>query len=193
MKKQLFLLALLSTLALYNCRNNTSPGQKDNADREFYPIGSFIHSQLLYIDSMPLAVIKYTTLDNITDTAIMGKNDFKTIADTFMTPDIGSPELKPQYKETSFIDATLGTVTLTYTAMDIDSGIKKADVLLDQESTSVKNIYIEKILPGTDSSVTKKMLWTANRNCQITTLIRKKGQPEKIVLERYVWDDREPF
>ena len=193
MKKQLFLLVLLSTLALYNCRNNTSPEQKDNADGEFYPIGSFIRSQLMYIDSMPLAVIKYTTLDNITDTAILEKSDFKTIAAAFMTPDIGSPELMPQYKETSFIDATLGTVTLTYSAMHIDSGIKKADILLDQESTSVKNIYIEKILPGTDSSVTKKMLWTANRNCQITTLIRKKGQPEKIIRERYVWDDREPF
>lgn len=170
-----------------------SPRQKDNADGEFYPIGSFIRSQLMYIDSMPLAVIKYTTLDNVTDTAIMEKNDFKAIAATFMTPDIGSPKLKPQYNETSFIDATLGTITLTYIAKHNDAGIKKADILLDRESTGVKTIYIEKNLPAADSSVTKKMLWTANRNCQITTLVRKKGQPEKIILERYVWDDRELF
>ena len=194
MKKQLFIFALLSTFLLYNCRNNTtSSGQKDNADGEFYPIGSFIRSQLMYIDSMPLAVIKYTTLDNITDTTLMEKNDFKATAADFMTPDIGSPGLKPQYNETSFVDATLGTITLTYTAMHMDTGIKKADILLDQENTSVKNIYIEKILTGADSSVTKKMLWTANRNCQITTLVRKKGQPEKIILERYVWDDRPPL
>lgn len=194
MKKQLFIFAFLSTFAFYNCRNNTiPPEQEDKTEGAFYPIGSFIRSQLLYIDSMPLAVIRYTTLEHVRDTAIMEKKDFKAVATTFMNPDIGSPELKSQYEETSFIDATLGTITLTYLARHNDAVIKKADILLDQKNTHVKNIYIEKTLPGTDSSVTKKMLWTANRNCQITTLIQKKGQPEKIMLERYVWDDREPF
>lgn len=145
----------------------------------------------MYIDSMPLAVLKYTTVNHVTDTSIVEKKDFKAIAATFMTPDIGSPELKPQYEETSFIDATLGTMTLTYIAKNEKTAIRKADILLKQENTGVKNIYIEKIIPGTDSTITKKMLWTANRNCQITTLVQKKDQPEAITLERYVWDDKD--
>jgi hypothetical protein len=106
-----------------------------------------------------------------------------------MTPDISSPELKSQYEEHSFIDATLGTITLTYTATNDTLPVRKADILLDQENTGVRTIYIEKNIPGADSSVIKKMLWIANRNCQITTLVQKKGQPENIILERYVWDD----
>lgn len=145
----------------------------------------------MYIDSMPLAVLKYTTINHVTDTSVVEKKDFKAIAATFITPDIGSPELKPQYDETSFIDATLGTMTLTYIAKNETAVIRKADILLKQENTGVKNIYIEKMIPGTDSTITKKMLWTANRNCQVTTLVQKKDQSEVVILERYVWDDRD--
>ncbi|HRO45621.1 hypothetical protein [Agriterribacter sp.] len=194
MKKQLLIFLIALPCVLCNCRNNTtaSSGTKeDNTVEAFYPIGNFIRSQLIYIDSMPLAVLKYTTINHVTDTSIVDKKNFKAIAATFMTPDIGSPELKPQYEETSFIDATLGTITLTYAPNNEKAVIRKADILLKQENTGVKTIYIEKSFPGIDSTVTQKMLWTANRGCQITTLVQKKDQPEAVTLERYVWDDRD--
>lgn len=193
MKKKLFVFLVLLIFAFCNCRNNTtaSSGKKeDNSVQAYYPIGNFIRSQLIYIDSMPLAVLKYTTVRQVTDTSIIEKKDFKDIAAAFMTPDIGSPELKQQYEETSFIDATLGTITLTYAAKNEKVIIRKADILVKQENTGVKTIYIEKIFPDTDSTVIQKMLWTTDRNCQITTLVQKKDQPETITVERYVWDDR---
>lgn len=193
MKKQLFIFLIFLPFVLYNCsNNNTSSDQpkEDTAGKAFYPVGNYIRSQLAYIDSMPLAVIKYTTIHNVTDTSIIEKKDFKQIAAAFVTPDISSPEFKSQYEEHSFIDATLGTMTLTYTAKNDKVPVRKADILLDQEDTEVKTIYIEKSIPGTDSSIIKKILWIANRNCQITTLVQKEGQPEDIILERYVWDDR---
>lgn len=193
MKKQLFISFILLTFALYNCtNNNTSSDQsKDDTDgKAFYPVGNYILSQLAYIDSMPLAVIKYTIIDSATDTSIMEKKEFRHIAAAFMTPDISLPELRSQYEEHSFIDATLGTITLTYIARNDNLPLRKADILLDQENTGVKTVYIEKIIPGADSSVVKKMLWVANQNCQITTLVQKEGQPEHVILERYVWDER---
>ncbi len=193
MKKQFFISFILLTFALYNCTNNNTSSDQSKNDTDgkaFYPVGNYILSQLAYIDSMPLAIIKYTTIHNATDTSIMEKKEFRHIAAAFMTPDISSPELRSQYEEHSFIDATLGTITLTYTARNDNLPLRKADILLDQENTGVKTIYIEKIIPGTDSSVVKKMLWVANRNCQITTLVQKEGQPEDVILERYVWDER---
>ena len=193
MKKQLFIFFILLPFALYNCTNNDTSSdhsKEDTAGKAFYPVGNYIRSQLAYIDSMPLAVIKYTTIHNVTDTSIIEKKDFKHIAAAFITPDISSPEFKSQYEEHSFIDATLGTITLTYTAKNDKVQIRKTDILLNQENTGVRTIYVEKIIPGSDSSVIKKMLWIANLNCQITTLIQKEGQPEAVILERYVWDDR---
>ncbi len=194
MKKQCFIFLIVLPCVLCNCRNNStaSSGTKeDTTAKAFYPIGSFIRSQLIYIDSMPLAVLKYTTINHITDTSIIEKKAFKAIAAAFITPNIGSPELQPQYEETSFIDATLGTITLTYAPNNEKAVIRKTDILLKQENTGVKTIYIEKYFPGMDSTVTQKMLWTANRNCQVTTIVQKKDQPEAIILERYVWDDRD--
>lgn len=137
---------------------------------------------------MPLAVIKYTTIGGVTDTAIIEKSNFKGIARSFILPDIGSPKFKDQYKEESFIDATLGTITLTYTATNDTVEIRKTDVLLKQDDTKVKTVYVEKKITGADSSVIKKMLWTTNRYCQITTLLQKIEAPEKIIIEKYVWD-----
>ena len=177
---------------LCNCRNNTtvpSGTKEDTIVKAFYPVGNFIRSQLIYLDSVPLAILKYTTINHVTDTSIAEKKDFKAVAAAFMTPDISSPEIVPQYEETSFIDATLGTITLTYAPRNEKAVIRKADILLKQENTAAKTIYIEKCFTGADSTVTQKMLWTANRNCQIITLVQKEGQPEDIMLERYVWDD----
>ncbi len=189
MKKELIIFVCLCNLLLYNCKNHTNErALGDPSNESYYPIGNFIRSQLLHIDSMPLAVIKYTTIAQVTDTSITDKKDFKAIADGFITPDIGAPEFKSQYSETSFLDASLGTITLTYLATNKRTTIRKADVLLNAENTRVKTIYIEKDLSNNDSSMVQKMLWSANNYCQITSIIRKKDQPEKIIIEKYIWD-----
>lgn len=190
MKKQVFVFLILFSGTFYGCNQAATSSGTVRIDKDFYPIGNFIRSQLIALDSMPLAVIKYTTVNQVTDTSVVDKQDFKDVAALFMTPDIGSPELISHYDETSFIDATLGMMTLTYNAKDRDAVVRKADVLLKQDNTGVSTIYIEKLLPGTDSTVVQKLLWTANQNCQVTHIIQKKDQPEKIILERYVWDDR---
>lgn len=173
------------------CKNNPPSGTSAemHSSKQFYPISNYVYGELNYLDSMPLAVIKYTTIDGVTDTSVVEKSKFKGIAQSFFTPDIGSSKFKNQYKEESFIDATLGTITLTYTATNDTAEIRKTDVLLNQEDTKVRTLYVEKKITGTDNSGTQKMLWTTHRYCQITTLQQKTDTPEKIIVEKYVWDD----
>lgn len=191
MKKLLFPFVL--SLVFISCHNNTGTKseKKDSTATNFYPIGNFIRSQLQYLDSVPLAIIRYSTANQISDTSVIEKAVFGSLATALITPDISAPALKAAYVETSFIDATLGTISLTYTANSDETPIKRADVLLNQENGAVKTIYIEKNLSRQDSVIVQKILWTANRNCQITTLTQKANQPERIVVDRYVWDDRE--
>lgn len=179
----------------FSCKSNpdsVAASQQDTstANKEYYPISGYIKSQLLWLDSVPLAVIKYTTKDHHTDTSIVEKKDFNSIAEELSLPDISSSALKNQYDEVSFIDASLGTITLTYSAKNDTALVRKADVLLDQNSTAVRTIYIEKIVKVSDSISTRKILWTANKNCLVTTIIQKPGSPESILEEKYVWDDR---
>ena len=194
MKRDILCIALSAILIATSCNNkpaaSAGQGDKDAAQNEYYPIGGFIQSQLKKLDSLPLAIIKYTTVNNTTDTAITDKKDFAAIAGYFASPDISSAGIKNQYEETSLIDASLGTIIFIYTAKNDTAPLRKADVLLSQEDTKVKTLYIEKNKISADSVIAQKMLWTADRSCQVTTIQHPKGSPEKVIVERYVWDDR---
>lgn len=183
---------IITSFIFCRCQSKKPDSGKDNSPTEdFFPIGSYIKSQLRNLDTLPLAVIKYTTTAGITDTAVIEKNEFRTLAEGFITPDISSPELHNRYTETSFIDATLGTMTLTYKAGDQDLAVRRADVLLNREKGDVQSVYIEKEIENSDSTRIDKILWTTDRNCQVSELHYYKNRQERVVVTRYVWDDRE--
>ncbi len=184
----IFLIILVS--ACKNKSGASSQQSEDTAHKEYYPISSFINAQLKNLDSLPLAVIKYTSAGNKTDTTVVDKKDFASVAGYFNSPDITAPGIKEQIEETSFIDASIGTIMLTYTAKNDSLPLRKADVLLKQEDSRVRTIYIEKQAPVAGGTAIKKMLWTADRNCLITTINHTNGHPEEIIIEKYVWDDR---
>lgn len=184
----LIIIAAVISLIFYDCQSSS---QDNSPTQDFFPIGSFIKSQLRNLDTLPLAVIKYTTIRGITDTMVVEKIAFRKLAEEFMAPDIASPELHNSYTETSFIDATLGTMTLTYKARDRDLIIRRADVLLNREKGDVQSVYIEKAIENNDSTRIDKILWTTDRNCQVSELVYYKNGPEHVVVTRYVWDDRE--
>ncbi|MFT3948933.1 MAG: hypothetical protein QM763_18355 [Agriterribacter sp.] len=193
MKKYfLIVISICTVLACKNKGETASADQqsRDPAQKEFYPISSFIQSQIKKLDSLPLAVMKYTTINSKTDTSIVEKKDFAAIAGYFTMPDITAPGTKNQFEETSFIDASIGTISLTYLAKNDTISLRKADVLLNQDNSRVRTIYIEKKDAAAGGSTVQKMLWTAGRNCQVTTIQQTAGLPEKVIIERYVWDDR---
>lgn len=192
MNTRLILIIIVVSLAFHGCQSDgAGSGRDNNLTEDFFPIGNFIESQLRNLDTLPLAVIKYRTISGITDTTVVEKGEFRKLSEGFMAPDIASPELHNRYTETSFIDATLGTLTLTYTARDQDLLIRRADVLLNEEKGDVQSVYIEKAIEDKDSTVIEKILWTRDRNCQVSELHRYNNRPEQVVVTRYVWDDRE--
>ena len=190
MNKFQIITAFLFSLVLIGCNNGESSTEVPGPEKQFYPISSYIESQLKYLDSVPLAIIHYTTINNATDTGITEKKDFRTsVGKAFIESDISGADQKKNYEETSFIDATLGVITLSYAPKRDGLPIQKAYVLLSQENSAVKTIYVERTMQGGDSTVTKKMLWNANKSCQVTSIIQKTNQPEKTIQERFVWDE----
>ena len=158
----------------------------------FYPISDYIRGQIQYVDTSLLAVIHYTTMNGKTDSSVMEKSEFKKIAAEFLEPNLNDPLIKPKYEENSFIDANIGTITLTYSTIDEKAPLWKATVLLRQEDTKPIYIYLEKQLLSPDSSVLKKMIWKTDSNCQIVSIIRKPNQAERIIEDKYVWDNTVP-
>jgi hypothetical protein len=85
------------------------------------------------------------------------------------------------------MDATLNLVTMSYRPADASATVQKTDVYIDPATEKVKSIYIEKQLSEANSSIVQKIVWSAGRQLQVTTLVSTTGHPDKVIQERYHW------
>jgi hypothetical protein len=175
-------------LSLLSCNSSpTVKAENDDINKIFFPIAGSILAELKEIDSLPVAIIKYTSNGIQSDTVIFSKEKMRYVADELLTPDISLPEYKKFYTETVFLDNTINTITMSYTTISDQPVIRKIEVMINPENEKVKSIYVEKLQNSPDSNVLRKMIWTTGKNLQVISLINRKGQPEQIRTEKYEW------
>jgi len=141
MKTPLSLAIALSLIFIAACHSKPKDAKKDV---QFYPANSFINAEIKKLDTIPLAVLKKTTVNGKTDSAFISKEEFKQAMRVFLEPDITDPRIKDLYTETVFMDATLNAITLTYSPGENKAEVRKLDVLLDPENNRLERIYMEK-------------------------------------------------
>jgi hypothetical protein len=186
MRKSMLYFFCLITLSACNT-SSTKEEERGDLNKIFFPISGNILAELKMLDSLPVAILKYTSIGNQTDTVIFSKDSMRSVADELLKPDISSPEYKKYYKETVFLDNTTNTVTMSYTTESNQPVIRKIDVMINPDNEKVKSIYVEKLENNSDSSVLRKMIWTTGKNLQVISLVNRKGQQEQIRLEKYTW------
>jgi hypothetical protein len=180
------LVVLAPLCALLACGNSEKQASVQE-NKDFYPVSAHIHAELAAIDSMPVAVFLYRTVDGVSDTSIVEKSAFRALAEGIAQPDITKEPLKDDYQETVFMDATLNLVTMSYTPRNETAEIRKIDVYIRPETEQVKNIYVEKRISGGDSMEVRKMVWTSGRQLQVTTLLSKEGKTDRLIQETFNW------
>ncbi len=185
--KQLFLFSFCLSI-LFACNNSSRTAEiNEDVNKTFFPIAGTIQTELKEIDSLPVAIIKYTQIGERLDTSIFPKEDMKLLVNELIHPDISSPELKKYYKETVFMDNTTNTVTMSYATEHEEPVIKKIEVTINPENQRVKTIYVEKQEKKSDSNVVKKMIWACGKSLQITSLVNQKNVGESVQTSKYVW------
>lgn len=181
------MLNFICMLTLLAC-NSSNPAEKnEDLDKTFFPIAGTIIAELKNIDSLPIAIIKYTTSGELRDTVIFDKKNMRTVADELIRPDISLPESKKYYKETVFMDNTTNSVTMSYVTEDEKPEVRKIEVTIDPDNQRVRSIYVEKLNRYDDSTKVRKMIWTPGKNLQVISLINEKNGGEKIRTEKYEW------
>ena len=181
------ILRLLSLMILISCNSSDPVKKNEDLDKTFFPIAGTILTELKNIDSLPIAIIKYTVSGNLKDTTIMKKEEMKAVADQLIKPDISQPDYKKYYKETVFMDNTTNTITMSYDTEDEKPEVRKIEVVIDANNQRVKTIYVEKLAQHDDSSMLKKMIWTTGKNLQVISIMNKKSEPESVKMEKYEW------
>ncbi len=190
-------LAIFSMAALFAACGDKAKNSKDgsvaevdsSANQPLYPYPEYIKSQIAYVDSTPLGILKLLYENGkLVDSGYIDRNQFHLLAKEFSEPDLNNKQYRPHYTEKSFQDLTINTITFSITAKDAAYPIKQADVLLDPNSQRVKNVIIKKHTTGSDSSEIKNLLWVNNMNFQINSSVTKKDGSTTERTLKIIWD-----
>ncbi len=186
-----WLLFLLSLIIL-SCKNKS----EDEKNKAFFPVSSFIKSQVAEIDTSVYAILKIVTTDSFSDTVYIKREEFRQYANDFLNmPDISEKKWNDDYIETKMYDEDLKMVILNYMPKDADKEIRRQEVMIapgQQSDDKVKTIIIDRVITNKDSSVQKNMLWQVDKLFQVVTVINKNNQPEKIQKLKVVWNKFSP-
>lgn len=196
-------LALAATLMVFaGCQSNTGENNPDNnntatADstpvaQAYFPVADFLRSEISYVDSLPVGIMKYHTRNNRTDSGYIKPEEFHQLAGEFLTPDLNDSSFRKNFTESSFFDRSSNYATFFYKANDSATPIKRIDVVTAKGDVydEVKSIYIEKHGTEANAAVSKKLFWKPKRNFQIITVSHDSSEKSNGVV-KVVWDNRE--
>lgn len=173
---------------LFSCKS----GKKEEAG-DFFPVLSYLKSQVAHVDTSLYRIIKITTVDNRNDTAYIRREDFrKEAADFLSIPDITGKKLSHDYQETEIYDESLGSVILSYMPTEEDAEIRRQEVVIEPnqaEGDKVKSIFIDRLMEKGDVTVRKNMLWQVDQRFRIVTITQHEDGTEKVEKLQVVWND----
>lgn len=159
--------------------------------KEYFPVLDFIRSEIRFVDSLPVGIVKYTTQNGRTDSGYIKLDEFHQLAQEFLPPDLSEEAFESNFSETSFFDNTTQHSSFLYASTKKNSDVSRIDVLVKPENVvynKVKSVYMEKFSENADSAVTKKLYWKAGQNFQINTEIRTPKQEVATKQVKVVWN-----
>lgn len=169
------------------------PGEKSEINTkdttEFFQVSQYIQSQVDDVLKTPYFIYEKNTYNNKEDSFAITSQQFEKIAQKFLTPDINDPKLKKEYIETAFLDQTTKTYTLNYTTKNRDLEIQNIDVLLKDDASTIKRIFIRKFFNyNNDSSAIEQLDWVPNEQFQVSRLVQEPGLPERETRTTVAWN-----
>jgi hypothetical protein len=187
MKKNKLLIIGYLIVAGLGCKQKNS-----NDDIVFFPVLSFLKSQVKHIDTSLFRLKRIDIIDSLQDTSYIKRDEFRRLVNDFLeTPDITEKSLKKKYKEDKTYDESLDRVILSYTPKDDNMEVLREEVIISpntSEGDQVKSIIIEKMMERKDSIILKRLLWQVNKSFQVVTLIQKPNQPEITRTIEVIWN-----
>jgi hypothetical protein len=169
---------------------NTTDSTKTEEKKDYFPVQDYIKSEIAYVDSLPLRIVKYTVHNGKKDSVFLKQAEFDQLAQQFLDSAMEKNSFEKNFSENSFMDQTSQSVTFTYSKKDNQPGLRRIDVLASPEAGAdkVKSIYIEKTVVVNDSPFIQKMYWKSRRNFQVVTMSSIATQPASQL--KVVWDER---
>lgn len=174
------------------CKQKISTLQKpSNSDTvHFYQVAQFISSQVADVNKTPYYIYQKSLINGKEDSTQINASQFGQFAQHFINPDISEEPLKKEYLETVFFDQNTKTYTLNYTTKNKELEVQNIDVLLKEDATTLKRIFIRKFFNyNTDSSAIEQLSWRPNEQFMISRVVQIPRQKDRTYQTSIVWNE----
>lgn len=160
----------------------------DTSANSFFPVRDFLISEIRYVDSLPVGLMKFTTRNGKRDSGYIKPAEFHKLAEEFLVRLLDKALFEVSFKESSFYDQSTESSTFTYSPLYDDLQIKRVDVIAKDVNGNnrIHSIYIEKEIEERGTRKIKKLFWRAGRYFQIVTPPDNTGRNESII--KVVWN-----
>lgn len=187
MKHLLFIAVTITAISfLGSCKS------KPKEPKDYVDVSSYLKGQLKYIDTVPFAFLKVLQQDSVyTDSQFISKEQVKAIVQPFLVKEIEKKNFEENFKEVTFADETIESLTLNYESIDEDIPVTRVDIYVNPEKETITQLYLVRHEEKGDSSIVQQLLWKHNKSLVLITSKAKKDQPEKTITEKVIWDERE--
>ena len=186
-------------LLLGACGNQKTPAStpdqaskaSDTTAQKFFPVADYLQSEIRYVDSTPLAILKCETVHNRTDSTFLKPEEFNRLASSFLMLELAS--LQQDFTENSFGDQTTGYLSFTYSPKNKEQPLRRVDVVVSpgEGFDKVKSIYLERTARESDTLVVKKMYWQARHSFLIITSLQATGKTPETRQLKVIWSNEE--
>ncbi len=176
-------------LVLLSCNNASETKTEPVEEQKFFPVTSFLKGEIYNIKKAGVNPLKYTTVNNHTDSAWLKIEEIENAVKEFLHPEIDSANLTSLFTEKSFLDQSINAVTFTYepsAPLPDTMKLVRWDVYIDPKANNVKRIYMVKEI---SKSTLLQLTWVTNKWCKIISIVTDESGVSKIDKEeKIVWD-----
>ena len=191
---KIILLPVLSILLLQSCSNSPKVKEKEKAEQVkekevFFPVSPYLRGQVADINQKGVNPLKYTTINNHTDSVWLKITDLNEAFKEFLHPEIDSVNLIGLFTEKKFMDQTIDAFTFTYDAvgkLPDTMTLNHWDVYVDPNTGKVRRIYMVKNI---GINKTLQLTWQSNKWCKLTTIVELPNGISSVEKEEKItWD-----
>lgn len=172
-------LSFLLFIAFSSCNNQD--------EKEFFPFKSFLENELNQIDSLPVAIFKFSNHDNLRDTTIIEKKQFRNLAISLLMLDLLDAETANAYKEIVLEDTDIDNIAINYTTDEDRYPIRQLQLNIRPGTNMVKNVYVERIDHVNEITILRKILWSTKGGVTVTSIYYKDKIAHEQLTEKYSW------
>lgn len=156
----------------------------DNAYLQPY---HFLSNELAAFDSAGYGFSRIILHDaQPNDTLPFYLKDMRAQITPFLVEDLQPKKFQKRFNETSFADATMGTITFCYTPKKANSPISRADIFVNPQTSSIDKIFLSLHRQSKDTLIQQKLLWKKDHYYMLYSTFTLNNTDSSSV-EKIIW------